>query len=154
MDSEKTWGKIKQEWKKKIEDLEIPEDNISQLIHYYEHEIDKVYQEASFHYSYLKTKYENINDRIKAIRKANGDQGNNKEEREAHAYKMLLYYPTGNPEDEDTKNLIKIRNNIREKYYFFKDYVMDNLKEKTYRLSTNVGASKVQAQIETKYGAN
>lgn len=151
--SQEEWNKQKEIWREKIEALEIPSDNIYTMINHYEHEIDKVYQEASFYYANLKTKYENIEDQIKAIRKANGANGNNKEEREANAYQMLLYYPSGDPDDEDTKNLIQIRNNIREKYYFFKEYVIANLKEKTFRLSTNVGAGKIAAQIEGKYGA-
>ena len=149
----KEWEEEKEEWRKKIEALTIPEDKVEQLIPKLEHEIDTVYQEASFKYTYYKSKYENLQDRIKAIKKAYGDEGSNKQEREANAYRMLMFYPSGEEEDPDAKNLITLRNNIRKRYYFFRDYVMDNLKTKSNRLSNNIGAAKVSARIEGAYGS-
>jgi hypothetical protein len=154
---EKTWDEEKQYWKQRIKDLEVPPDIKKQNIHYLEHELDKAYQEASFKYTYYETRYENIKDTIKAIRKEHASEGANDRERDANAYKMVLYYPHGNPElkdEQETTNLIEVRNNIRKKFYFYRDYVMDNLKTKSDRLKTAVGASKIEAQIGGGYGTN
>lgn len=150
---EEKWRATQTEWRKKIENVEVPYDIEGQLIIQVEYMLDQLYTEASWYYTRYRTLYENLNDLIEVLRKAYGDEGKNPEQRKSNAYKMLLYYPSGREDDEKSKNLIELKSKLRDRYYFFKDFVMDNLRTKKDRLNTDIGASKIHAQIETSYGA-
>jgi hypothetical protein len=147
------WQKEKNDWKKDIESVKVPKD-IEGQIHILESELDKLYVKASYKYNHYKTLYENIEDTIKAVKKANSNKGNNKEEREANAYMHLYYYPSGDPDDIETTNLIEARKQIRKRYYFYRDFVIDNLKTKADRINSDIGASKIDAQLTSNINAS
>jgi hypothetical protein len=151
---EQKWKNIKGKWKQKITEISLPKDldSVPENIVNIEYELDVLYNEASYFYSKYKTLYEDMNDYIEAIKYVFRDKGNNPEERKSIAYKMLIYYPFGEKNPE-AQNLIEIRNRVRDRYYFFKDCIVDNIKEKRNALNTDIGAGKIEANITTSYGA-
>ncbi|MFW5962328.1 MAG: hypothetical protein ACOCQR_01820 [bacterium] len=152
---DKKWEVEKKKWRDDIKKISLPQDMEGQgsMIIAIEYQLDDLYSHASFYYSKYRTSYENIQDYIKAIEKVYGEKGGNPQERSANAYKMILYYPSGDKKDQNSVNLLELQNKIRERYYFFRDFVMDNLKAKADKLNTNIGASKIEAQIGSSYGA-
>ena len=139
------WKKEKNEWKAEVENIIIP-DEIQGKYHHLNHELDKLYSKASYHANEYTTMLDNIEDVINTVYKENKDEGKNKEERESNAMKFLHYYPTGDKKHYKT-NLIELRNKIRTKANFYKNYVLKNLEIKTDRLNTNIGASKIDAKF-------
>lgn len=145
------WEKEKNEWKKKIQQVNIPEDLQQGAIHHLQHLLDKYYAEGSWYLTYYESQYKNLEEMIDAVRKRYGSEGSNDKEREANAYDKLMNYPYN--DNGDTVNLIVSLSQLREKYYFFKNYVIKNLSKKDSRIMTNVGASKVEAAISGRPGA-
>lgn len=151
---EKEWREAKEEWLKKIKAAELPKDLESnpEMIIKTQHYLDILHNEASYYLSKYRTMYEDMTDYIEAIKYVYRDNGKNPEERKANAYKMLVYYPFGY-EHPEAQNLIEIRNRIRDRYYFFRDCVMESIKMKDSALNTNIGASKIDARISSNFGA-
>lgn len=147
------WEKVKQQWRNRIEDVVIPPD-VQGKVPYYESQLDKLYTEACWYYEQYANKLEGIEDKIDVIKKRNKDKGSNKEEREANALNYVIYYPTGNERDKNTTNLLQFRDELRKRYHFFKNYVMNVLKAKSDRLRNDVGAMKTDAQFTTNYHNN
>lgn len=140
------WEATKKDWRNRIEKVKIRLDQHGQTIEI-EEKLDELFTEASYYFALYKTQYINLNDYMDAIRELNLDKGSNPEERRANASAKIAYYPDGDPEDKEAINLYEIRNKLRDRYFFFRDYVINNLETKHHRLNTNVGAGKVEARM-------
>lgn len=153
--NEKKWKEARKLWEKKIKNVTLPKDLASspEMIVKAEYELDLLHSEASYLFSKYRAMYENMEDYIDAVKYVYRDKGNNPEERKSRAYKMLIYYPYGE-ERIDAQNLIEIRNRIRERYYFFRDFVIATIKAKRDALNTDIGAGKIESQIISGYGAS
>jgi len=51
-----------------------------------------------------------------------------------------------------TINLIVALNQLRERYYFYKNFVIKNISKKDSRLMTGVGAGKIEATLAGRPG--
>lgn len=148
--SKEEWKQEKQEWKERIESVDIPSD-IQGKVPYYESELDTLYTEACWYYEQYTNKLKGIEDKIDVIMKQNKDKGSNKEEREANALLYVINYPSGNPKDQSTTNLLEFRDELRKRHHFFKNYVMKALNAKSDVLRNDVGAMKTDAQFTSNY---
>lgn len=156
-DSEKLWKEEKEEWKQKLKKLDFPPDLEQNVLLGIQQKLDNYFTEAAYELSKYKTMYENMEDKIEAVKKRNYE-GNNPEERKKNAFNMLIYFPHGEPNKsgspgKETTNLIAIRNNIRKRYYFYKNFVMKTIEKKDRRMDSITGISKVEVSLAGKPGA-
>lgn len=154
-DDEK-WEQEKQEWREKIENSTIPEDPAGGAIHQLEYELDQLYTEASWYHTNYKIQYENLKELIDKLEKKMKTKGGNKEEREANCIGSLMNYPAGEKDENQemkTINLYIALGQLRDRYYFFRDYVIKNIDKRSSRLMTSVGAGKVDAIVSSRPGA-
>lgn len=142
----KEWEQTKLSWKKKVESVMIPSD-IQGRVPYFESKLDRLYTEVKWIYEDYNSKLKSVEDKIEVVKKANMNKGSNKAEREANAYRYIMYFPTGEEDDENATNLFAIRDALNKRVHFFKEYVIDVLKSKSNRLSNDVGSMKVDAQF-------
>ena len=148
-DDEK-WEQEKREWKRKIEEVTIPPDMEQGAIHILQHKLDKYYTEGSWYLTHYEIQYKNLEEMIEAIKKKAGKDGKNDKEREANSFELLMNYPVN--DQGKTINLIVALNQLRERYYFYKNFVIKNISKKDSRLMTGVGAGKIEATLAGRPG--
>ena len=150
---EDEWQKQKERWREQIDNIKIKDNGPGQVSEV-EAQIDEAYTEASYYYMRFKTCFKKVQAYIDFLKDFHKDNdGNNADERKAKSYQMLAEYPLDDdPFEPETINLYTLREKYRERYNFFKDYVMDNLEQKQSRLSNIIGAGKVDARIAPRTG--
>lgn len=137
-ETEEQWQKKKNEWREDIEKVKIPEE-VQGKIPILESKLDTLYTQASWEYTRYKAKLNKTNSVIGEVKKLN-KKGSNVDRREANAIKAVKNHESG-------VNLLEYKRALKERVDFFENYVLKVLDDKSRRLSTNVGALKVDAQL-------
>lgn len=144
------WDEEREYWEDKLRKMTLPEDMKMPNLYEVQRQLCEVFDEASVYYYYYKSKFENISNKVKTVKRTSM-KGKNPEERKANARKKLVNYKVN--DKGDTINLIKLKQRWKDRHDFYKQ-LMKALDKKQSAVSNSIGMAKIDAQIQTGYGAS
>lgn len=144
----KNWQEEKRYWHDRLKAIQLPEDLQMANLYESQKQLCKLLDGATMYYYYYKTKYENVKNKVNTVKKTSL-KGSNPEQRKANARKKLTNY---NVDEVHTINLIELRQRWKDRYDFYVN-IMEILEKKQNAISNSIGMAKIDAQIQTGYGA-